>query len=151
MSCYGYPRLTTPHLDRFAREGTLFENLYSAHIPTTSAYGSMLTGMDAFSTQVIALRHKGPLRPEVQTLPEILREAGYDTSCVGFSGNPSSRGFDTYLDYAGWGSSPPRPAGGGGGPPRRGGCPPQPRAPGVSILLGFGGGGEGETGPAPQK
>jgi arylsulfatase A-like enzyme len=25
MSCYGYPRLTTPHLDRFAREGALFE------------------------------------------------------------------------------------------------------------------------------
>ena len=25
MSCYGYPRLTTPHLDRFAREATLFE------------------------------------------------------------------------------------------------------------------------------
>ncbi len=104
MSCYGYPRLTTPHLDRFAQEGTLFENTYSAHIPTTSAYGSMLTGMDVFSTQVVALRHKGPLRPEVQTLPEILREAGYDTSCVGFTGNPSSRGFDTYLDYAGWGS-----------------------------------------------
>ncbi len=86
MSCYGYPRLTTSHLDRFAREGTLFENLYSPHIPTTSAYGSMLTGMDVFSTQVVALRHQGPLRPEVQTLPEILREAGYDTSCVGFSG-----------------------------------------------------------------
>jgi arylsulfatase A-like enzyme len=64
----------------------------------------MLTGMDVFSTQVVALRHKGPLRPEIKTLPEILRAAGYDTSCVGFSGNPSSRGFDKYLDYSGWGS-----------------------------------------------
>lgn len=104
MSGYGYPRLTTPHLDKFAREGTLFENLYSAHIPTTSAYGSMLTGMDVFSTQVVALRHQGPLRPEIATLPEILRASGYDTSCVGFSGNASSRGFDTYLDYPSWGS-----------------------------------------------
>src|SRR5690242_6501429 len=26
MSCYGYPRLTTPHMDRFAQEATLFEN-----------------------------------------------------------------------------------------------------------------------------
>ena len=34
MSCYGYPRLTTPHLDNFARGGTLFERTYSAHIPT---------------------------------------------------------------------------------------------------------------------
>jgi arylsulfatase A-like enzyme len=40
----------------------------------------------------------------VQTLPEILREAGYATSCVGFTGNPASRGFDKYLDFAGWGS-----------------------------------------------
>lgn len=104
MSGYGYGRLTTPHLDRFAQEATLFENTYSPHIPTTSAYSSMLTGMDVFSTQVVALRHRGPLRPEVQTLPEILRDAGYDTSCVGFSGNPASRGFDKYLDFPGWGS-----------------------------------------------
>ena len=104
MSGYGYARLTTPHIDRFAREGALFENTFSAHIPTTSAYGSMLTGMDVFSTQVVALRHQGPLRPEIRTLPEILRAAGYDTSCVGFSGNPSSRGFDAYSDYPAWGS-----------------------------------------------
>jgi len=104
MSCYGYHRYTTPHIDRFATEGTLFEQTYSAHIPTTSAYASMLTGMDVFGTQVVALRHKGPLRPEIKTLAEILRENGYNTTCVGFSGNPSSRGFDTYLNYAGWGS-----------------------------------------------
>ena len=104
MSAYGYPRLTTPHIDRFAQGGTLFENTFSPHIPTTSAYASMLTGMDCFGTQVVALRHKGGLRPEVKTLAEILSDFGYHTSCVGFSGNPSSRGFDKYLDYAGWGS-----------------------------------------------
>ena len=102
MSCYGYHRLTTPHIDKFAEGGTLFEKTYSAHIPTTSAYASMLTGLDTFSTQVVALRHQGPLREEVKTLAEILREAGYDTTCVGFSG-PSARGFDTYLNYSGWG------------------------------------------------
>ena len=104
LSGYGYHRLTSPHIDRFAQQGVLFENTFSAHIPTTSAYASMLTGMDVFSTQVVALRHKGPLRDEVKTLPEILREQGYHTVCVGFSGNPSSRGFDEYLDYTAWGS-----------------------------------------------
>ena len=102
MSCYGYDRLTTPHIDRFAEDGTLFEKTYSPHIPTTSAYASMLTGLDTFSTQVVALRHQGPLREEVKTLAEILRDEGYDTTCVGFSG-PSARGFDTYLEYSGWG------------------------------------------------
>ncbi len=104
MSCYGYPRLTTPHIDRFAQGGTLFERTYSPYIPTTSAYSSMLTGMDLFTTQVVALRHKGPMRAEVKTLPEILRAEGYNTTCVGFTNNPASRGFDKYLDYAGWGS-----------------------------------------------
>ena len=56
MSCYGYDRLTTPHIDRFAQSGTLFERTYSAHIPTTPAYGSMLTGMDCFNTGIVALR-----------------------------------------------------------------------------------------------
>jgi arylsulfatase A-like enzyme len=104
MSCYGYPRLTTPHIDRFATQATLFEHTYSAYIPTTSAYASMLTGMDVFSTQVVALRHQGAMRNEVSTLAEILRTSGYITTSVGFEGNPASRGFDQYLNYSGWGS-----------------------------------------------
>ena len=104
MSCYGYRRLTTPQLDRFAQESTLFEQTFSPYIPTTSAYASMLTGQDLFTTQVVALRHKGPLRPEIPTLAEILRNQGYATTSVGFTGNPSSRGFDKYLDFPGWGS-----------------------------------------------
>jgi arylsulfatase A-like enzyme len=104
MSCYGYPRQTTPHIDRFAQEGALFERTYSAYIPTTSGYTAMLTGMDVITSQVVALRHQGPLRAEVRTLPEILRDSGYNTTCVGFRGNPASRGFDTYLDFTGWGS-----------------------------------------------
>ena len=104
MSCYGYHRQTTPFIDRFAEGGTLFEQTYSAHIPTTSAYTSMFTGLDCFGTQVVALRHKGGLRPDMKTMAEIMRDEGYNTTCVGFTGNPASRGFDTYLDYAQWGS-----------------------------------------------
>jgi arylsulfatase A-like enzyme len=70
----------------------------------------MLTGMDCFSTQVVALRHQGGLRPEVRTLAEILKDAGYATTCVGFSGNAGSRGFDTYLNFSGWGSWEERPS-----------------------------------------
>ena len=104
MSLYGYPRLTTPHMDRFAQGGAVFDRTYSAYIPTTPAYTSMFTGMDLFSHQVVALRHKGGLRPEVKTLAEVLRENGYTTTCVGFRGNPASRGFDSYIDFPGWGS-----------------------------------------------
>ena len=70
----------------------------------------MLSGLDCFSTNVVALRHKGPLGKEVVMLPEILRKEGYTTTCVGFDGNVSSRGFNKYLSYArAWGSWDDRP------------------------------------------
>mgnify|MGYP001596035960 CR=1 FL=1 len=104
MSGYGYSRLTTPHIDKYAARGTTFEHLFSPHIPTTPGYASMLTGMDCFGTDVVALRHEGGLGRHVRTLAEILGEEGYHTTCVGFSGNPASRGFQKYLDFEGWGS-----------------------------------------------
>ncbi len=102
MSSYGYSRLTTPHMDKLASEGALFEQHFSPSIPTTPAYASMLTGMDVFGTDVVALRHKGPLGSHVRTLGEVLEENGYNTTCIGFTGNPSSRGFQTYLNYEAW-------------------------------------------------
>ena len=104
MSCYGYSRLTTPHIDKFAQGGTLFERTYSAHIPTTPAYSSMLTGRDCFGTEVVALRHQGGLTKKVKTLAEICRKAGYNTTCVGFGWNPASRGFDKYIEFEAWGA-----------------------------------------------
>ncbi len=105
MSCYGYDRLTTPCIDKFAQSGTLFEKTFSPNVPTTPGYACMLTGMDIFNTNCVALRHRGPLTPGVVTLPEILREEGYNSTCIGFTGNPVSRGFDKYLDYSSWGDS----------------------------------------------
>lgn len=102
MSSYGYSRLTTPHIDRIASQGVLFENHFSPSIPTTPAYASMLTGMDVFGTDVVALRHKGPMGNHVRSLAEVLGDHGYNTTCIGFTGNPSSRGFQTYLNYESW-------------------------------------------------
>ena len=104
MSLYGYPRLTTPHMDKYAARGCVFENNFSPHIPTTPGYGSMFTGMDCFGMNIVALRHEGGLDPKLTTLAEILGGSGYSTSCVGFSGNPASRGFQKYIDFEGWGS-----------------------------------------------
>ncbi|MFZ4394284.1 MAG: sulfatase [Kiritimatiellia bacterium] len=104
MSLYGYPRLTTPHIDKFVSGGAAFSNTFSPSIPTTPGYSSMFTGMDVFGTDVVALRHEGGLGSHVTTLAEMLAAEGYTTVCVGFSGNPASRGFQKYLDFTGWGS-----------------------------------------------
>ncbi len=104
MSLHGYPRLTTPHIDKYVAQGAVFERQFSPHIPTTPGYSSMFTGMDCFGTDVVALRHEGGLGKHVKTLAEILGDAGYATTCVGFSSNPAGRGFKKYLDFTGWGS-----------------------------------------------
>ena len=104
MSLYGYNRLTTPHIAKFAAGGAVFERCFSPHIPTTPGYSSMFTGMDCFGTDVVALRHEGGLGGHVRTLAEILGGHGYNTTCVGFSGNPASRGFQNYVDFSGWGA-----------------------------------------------
>ena len=101
MSLHGYNRLTTPHIDHYFRNGIVFENCISPSIPTTPAYASMLTGMDCFSTGIVALRHVGDIACGIKTLPEILREHGYTTTCVG---HEYLRGFDKHLQFAGWGS-----------------------------------------------
>lgn len=103
LGCYGYSRTTSPHIDRLAAQGTLFEQYWSPHIPTTPGYGSMLTGKDCFGTGIVGLRQR-EFAPGVRTLAELLGEAGYATTCVGFTGNAASRGFQHYLEYKAWGN-----------------------------------------------
>lgn len=108
LSSYGYRRLTSPHVDQLARQGVLLENAYSAYIPTTPAYSTMLTGMDVMTTEVVALGPKGPLDPNLRTLPEVLHDQEYCSACVGFDGG-FYRGFDQYATYRAWMSWEERP------------------------------------------
>ena len=113
MSCYGHHRLTTPHIDRLASQGVLFENAFAPNVPTTPAYASMLTGMDVMTTRMVALAPKEPLPPKLRTMPEILRDLGYVSTCIGFGGKAWTedrfRGFDSYHDYRSWMSWEERP------------------------------------------
>lgn len=109
LSCYGYPRLTSPHLDRLAQRGVLFENAFSAYIPTTPGYSTMLTGRDVIATGQVGLQPLAPLDPTQPTLPEILRDHDYVSACIGFDGD-WYRGFDYYDTFAAWMSWEDRPA-----------------------------------------
>lgn len=112
MSCYGHHRLTTPHLDRLAGQGVLFERAYAPNVPTTPAYCSMLTGMDVMATRMVALQPNEPMPAHLRTLPEVLKERGYLSACVGFAGAQQEaryRGFDQYHNYRTWMSWEERP------------------------------------------
>lgn len=103
MSLYGYKKLTTPNIDKYLSDhSVVFNNMFSPAIPTTPGYASMLTGMDSFSTDVVALRHQGGLREDLVTLPQVLTDNGYNTTCIGYGG---FRGFTKHLNYdVTWGS-----------------------------------------------
>lgn len=102
MSHYGYGRLTTPNISKYAEGGITFENCFSAHIPTTPGYANMMTGRDCFGTDVVGLSQKNIVEG-VPVLAEILRDLGYTSTCIGFQGNAAGRGYDKYISFPGWG------------------------------------------------
>ncbi len=102
LRCYGYNQDTSPHLDRLAREGVLFENLTSASSWTVPSHMSMFTALypSVHGVQTIG-DHLGE---GVPTLAQCLAKAGYLTQA--FVLGPAldhrfgfSRGFQFYDDF----------------------------------------------------
>ena len=79
LSCYGYPKNTSPNIDAFAQEALLFENCFSHAPVTSSSCASILSGFLPHETKVFG---NLPLPTEVETLPEILQRYDYKTAAV---------------------------------------------------------------------
>ncbi len=77
VSSYGYPRQTTPELDRLTREGVLFAQAFSHSERTNPSHVSILTGSYPRSHGVV--NNRTPVPAELITLPRLLQEAGYHT------------------------------------------------------------------------
>lgn len=99
LSCYGYGRLTSPHIDQFASQGVLFEEAYSEHIPTHPGYTTLFTGKDVFAHQIVSQGGKIDLDPGIRQIAEILQEQGYFTGAADNLGRWFDRGFDAYEQY----------------------------------------------------
>jgi arylsulfatase A-like enzyme len=84
LSCYGYEKMTTPNIDRIAREGVLFSNAFSASPWTLPSHASMFTGL--YPSQHQADWDHLHLDEGFPTLAEHLRDDGYET--VALSENP---------------------------------------------------------------
>ncbi len=72
---YGNPRDTSPALDAFAREGVFFRQAFSSSGWTTPGLISILTSLYA-PTHAVDIRGRR-LDSRVETLPDVLRRAGY--------------------------------------------------------------------------
>jgi len=106
FSFEGHPFLETPHLDRLAGEGVVFENAFVTTSLCSPSRASILTGQYAHSHRVLANRK--PLDTAIPTFPVALQNAGYDTAFVGkwHMGDPDDSprpGFDRWISFPGQG------------------------------------------------
>lgn len=100
LGAYGYPRATSPEIDRFAADATVFLDAQAASSWTRTTVTSIFTGLMPEEHGV-----KGPkdaLAPGFETLAEQLQAAGYQTGAIFTNGNIGSdfglgQGFATYL------------------------------------------------------
>jgi len=80
LSCYGYARTTTPHIDRLAESGALFTKAFAVSPRTNPSLASLFTSLYPHEHGVRNL--VWPLDPGKKTLAEILRDNGYTTGAV---------------------------------------------------------------------
>lgn len=111
LSGYGYSRDTSPHLDQFSTNATVFNRAIAPAQWTIPAHASIFTGLYPGTHQLT--QASGKLSGSYPTLAEILQVDGYQT--VGFSNNPLvgvlenglTRGFNEFYNYSG--AAPNRP------------------------------------------
>ncbi|MBM3321083.1 MAG: sulfatase [Candidatus Eisenbacteria bacterium] len=102
LGSYGYPRNTSPAIDRLAAEGTRFENAFTPAPWTLPAFASLLTSRLPWEHGAVN-DYLAP-RADIPFLPEVLRGAGYETAAF-VSHIYTSRvygfdaGFDRFEDF----------------------------------------------------
>ncbi|MFP6596626.1 MAG: sulfatase, partial [Candidatus Hydrogenedentota bacterium] len=97
-SLYGYPESTTPYLEKWSKQGVVFENVTSQFTSTTGSSWSYLNGLYPYRTSSFY-----PMREIDVPMAELFKKAGYRTG--GFSDNPfitetqrTNKGF-THFEY----------------------------------------------------
>jgi arylsulfatase A-like enzyme len=118
LSCYGYERETSPHIDKVAARGILFKNTIAPSSWTAPSMVSLFTstypinhgvihGLQFRETQKKSKQYsQSVFSNELATLPEILKKQGYTTFGVSSNHNLQAklgfaRGFD-YFKYRGY-------------------------------------------------
>jgi arylsulfatase A-like enzyme len=105
LRCYGRQDVETPNLDSLAREGVLFERAYAQVPLCLPSHATILTGT---TPRRHGIRDDGQraLAPQIPTLAEQLRQAGYRSAAFVSSTVLDrrfglDRGFDVYDDDLG--------------------------------------------------
>ncbi|MBA63858.1 MAG: iduronate sulfatase [Planctomycetaceae bacterium] len=84
LNCYGNPQIHSPNIDRLAEVGTLFNRAYCQQAVCNPSRSSLLTGLRLDTLHLWDLpTHFRERIAEVVTLPQLFKQNGYHTRCVG--------------------------------------------------------------------
>jgi arylsulfatase A-like enzyme len=114
--CYGQKHIQTPNIDRLAREGTRFTDVYAGASVCAPSRSVLMTGQHLGHTRIrgnsgmvggVGEQRRIPLEPEDVTVAMLLKQAGYTTGITGkwglgepeTTGIPNQKGFDEWFGY----------------------------------------------------
>lgn len=97
VKAYGDKHAKTPGMDRLAKEGIVFQNMYCQQAISAATRASMLTGMYPDKTRVWDLvTDFRQVNPNAVTMPQYFKTMGYETVAMGkiFHGESVGPGHD---------------------------------------------------------
>lgn len=101
LGCYGDKTAITPNIDRLAKRGMVFMNAQCQQAVCGPTRASIMTGLYPDTTKVWDLKTKmRKMNPDVLTLPQYLKQKGYETTGVGKTFDP--RCVDKKMDGPSW-------------------------------------------------
>jgi len=100
LSCYGDPCIETPHIDKLAREGILYNSGYITQSVCSPSRSSIFTGLYPHSNGMLGLAtHNFHYFTRWPTTYALLKQAGYRTGLIGKTHvNPASI-VEDYVDF----------------------------------------------------
>ncbi|MFV0592236.1 MAG: sulfatase [Draconibacterium sp.] len=91
LGCYGGENVKTPHIDRFAKEGLMFNRMYSSSTMCSPTRASLYTGL--FPVRNGVYKNHGNTKPDVKSIVYYFEKLGYR---VGISGKTDVRPKTVY-------------------------------------------------------
>ncbi|UCS92061.1 sulfatase [Echinicola marina] len=103
LGCYGNTNVSTPHIDRLAKEGVKFEHAFVTYSVCSPSRATLFTGLYSHQNGQIGLAtHKFSMYDSLKTLPTYLKEVGYKTGIIGkLHVNPAASFFWDYEEIKG--------------------------------------------------